>query len=533
MKTNILKYATILMAIIVTACSTDITADKRKIVVPTENGKLMKIYFDVNLTTFKGEGTTRSADWTWKNGDVVYIQYCNKGSRVYGHATYVDESKNWTPSYANNLQDTEEDTCEVYFFDGGSIDGNSSSVKFNKTNAIYADKKGIYRIKDNEIHISAILKPFTSRVRFVSKNNSVNSITIEGLKFYTAYDYKNNQLIDSIRPIHGVVTSGTTLPYYCVLANADSILTISNDEDGDDTQFVKSFKYEDYKKPDVLKVGESGYITIPTKKYYPGWDDRTTEQEFEVKGVKFKMKLVKGGTFKMGSNIKDDKDETPVHDVTLSDYWMGETEVTQALWLAVMDNKPETDGNGKKWGEDVETSWGTTIKTGKGPNYPAYYINYDDCKIFMEKLNNKLGTSFRLPTEAEWEFAAKGGRKCIGYHDFLYTMYAGSDSIGKVAWYYGNSNDGTTMHEVKGRNPNELGLFDMSGNVYEWCADWYGEYHDSNQIDPTGPNEGDKRVSRGGCFTAADYKCTCTNRSKEDPLAKDYFLGVRLALDAK
>jgi len=206
-----------------------------------------------------------------------------------------------------------------------------------------------------------------------------------------------------------------------------------------------------------------------------------------VEGVSFNMIKVKGGTFLMGSDDSEsDSDERPIHNVTLDDYYIGETEVTQELWEAVM---------------------GTNPSYFKGSNKPVEMVSWNDCQEFIKKLNQLTGINFRLPTEAEWEYAARGGNKSQGY------KYAGSNTIDEVAWYSDNAYDvgessrdyGT--HPVDTKSPNELGIYDMSGNVYEWCSDWYREYSSSSQSNPTGPTSGSYRLFRGGCWY--DYAQCC------------------------
>ena len=231
-------------------------------------------------------------------------------------------------------------------------------------------------------------------------------------------------------------------------------------------------------------------------------------QTYTVNGVSFKMMPVEGGTFMMGSNNGED-DEMPVHEVTLSSFSIGETEVTQALWFAVMGANP-TSSN----------SWSTTC--GLGDNYPAYYISWDICQSFITKLNQLTGASFRLPTEAEWEYAARGGNKSQGY------IFSGSNTIGDVAWYRSNSDN--TTHEVATKAPNELGIYDMSGSVWEWCQDWYGSYSSGNQTNPTGPASGSYRVVRGGSWSHYAAGCRVSNRPYSNPTHTLDNLGLRLAL---
>ena len=231
---------------------------------------------------------------------------------------------------------------------------------------------------------------------------------------------------------------------------------------------------------------------------------------FEINGVTFTMIPVKGGTFPMGATSEQQNsydDEKPVHSVTLSDYYIGETEVTQALWQAVMGNNPSSF---------------------KGDSNPVEQVSYNDCITFIEKLNTLLanqlpaGKKFRLPTEAEWEYAARGGNQSKGY------QYSGSNTLGDVACYGSNSSGKT--HPVKQKQPNELGIYDMSGNVFEWCNDWYGSYSLSAQTNPTGPSSGSGRVLRGGSWYDYAQYCRVAFRRSYYPDNSNSFCGLRLAL---
>lgn len=230
-----------------------------------------------------------------------------------------------------------------------------------------------------------------------------------------------------------------------------------------------------------------------------------SNQTFTVKGVSFKMVYVEGGTFTMGATPEQENPRDvakPAHQVTLTnDYYIGETEVTQALWKAVMGSNP---------------SWF------KGKNRPVEDVTWNDCKEFISKLNSLTGKNFRLPTEAEWEYAARGGINSRSY------KYSGSNTLGDVAWHTDNS--GSTTHDVGMKSPNELGLYDMSGNVGEWCADWYGGYSSSSLTNPIGPNSGSYRVFRGGCWGNFAGPCDSSFRNGYDPDFRKYNLGFRLAL---
>lgn len=216
--------------------------------------------------------------------------------------------------------------------------------------------------------------------------------------------------------------------------------------------------------------------------------DSKQDLEFNVNGVKFIMKYVEGGSFMMGVFDNDDKAydrEKPSHKVHLDSYYIGETQVTQALWQAVMGNNP--------------SYW-------IGDKLPVETVSWDDCQKFIKKLNVITGKNFALPTEAQWEFAARGGNKSRGF------LYSGSNNINDVAWYDDNSRRQT--HQVATKMANELGLYDMTGNVWEWCNDWFDENYYSNlpQVDPKGPSSGDGRVLRGGCWHNIASGCRVSYR---------------------
>ena len=220
-----------------------------------------------------------------------------------------------------------------------------------------------------------------------------------------------------------------------------------------------------------------------------------------VNGVQYCMIKVEGGTFTMGATSEQGSDasdnEKPTHQVTLSTYYIGRTEVTQALWEAVMGSNPSRF---------------------KGKKLPVENVSYDDCKQFIEKLNVMTGQDFRLPTEAEWEFAARGGNQSHGY------KYSGSNYLDDVAWFRENS--GSETNTVATKRPNELGIYDMSGNVPEWCRDSYAKYTSSPQTNPRG-GSGSSRVCRGGSWCSGARYCRVSFRG----IAADYCSpGLRLVL---
>ena len=222
-------------------------------------------------------------------------------------------------------------------------------------------------------------------------------------------------------------------------------------------------------------------------------------------GISIDMVRVEAGTFTMGATPEMKNpwdDEKPTHQVTLTnDYYIGKYEVTQALWKAVMGKNPS------KY---------------KGDNLPVENVSWDDCQEFISKLNSITGKTFRLPTEAEWEYASRGGKKSRGY------QYSGSNNISDVAWY--DSNSGNKTHTVGSKQANELGIYDMSGNVLERCQDWYGNYSSSSQTNPTGANSGSHRVERGGSWDIIDWGCRSSYRYSSVPDFCGSNLGLRLVL---
>ena len=223
-----------------------------------------------------------------------------------------------------------------------------------------------------------------------------------------------------------------------------------------------------------------------------------------VNGVSFKMVYVKGGSFQMGSNdVNADDNEKPLHSVILSDYCIGETEVTQELWEAVMGSNPSYF---------------------KNPKNPVESVSWNDCQLFIQKLNQLTGMNFSFPTEAEWEYAARGGNMQKTY------VYSGSDDIEEIAWYARNAI--SSAHQVATKKANSLSLYDMSGNVWEWCSDWYdkGYYSSSPSVNPVGPTTGSNRVLRGGSWINYVEGCGVAYRYFNNQNRRSENFGLRLVL---
>ncbi|GHU57772.1 hypothetical protein FACS189411_12060 [Bacteroidia bacterium] len=231
------------------------------------------------------------------------------------------------------------------------------------------------------------------------------------------------------------------------------------------------------------------------------------ENSSGIKGSEaaIEMVYVQGGTFSMGCSGEQGSDcyddEKPLHSVTVSSFNIGKYEVTQAQWKQIMGSNPSYF---------------------KGDNLPVESVSWADVQEFISKLNAATGKRYRLPTEAEWEYAARGGNRSQGY------KYSGSNNLNNVAWYGGNSSSKT--HPVGAKSPNELGVYDMSGNVWEWCSDWYGNYNSSSQTNPTGPSTGSRRVLRGGGWDYGAEYCRVSDRGSNAPGNRYDDFGFRLVL---
>jgi len=298
---------------------------------------------------------------------------------------------------------------------------------------------------------------------------------------------------------------------------AGASIVLNGKQYGTSPQTIKNLLIGDYS----ISLTKDGYTTINkkvsvsegqsilineklTEKAVTTTETKTTTGR--TSAIEPEMVFVKGGTFRMGATSEQGynvyNDEKPAHSVTLSDYYIGKYEVTQAQWEAVMGNNPS---NFKR-----------------DPNRPVEQVSWNDVQEYITKLNQLTGKTYRLPTEAEWEYAARGGSSSRGY------KYSGSNTLSDVAWYDDNSNDET--HPVGTKNPNELGIYDMSGNVYEWCSDWYGAYSSNSQTNPQGPSEGSGRVGRGGGWDGGAGLCRVSIRYGERADDRSSVLGFRLVL---
>ena len=344
----------------------------------------------------------------------------------------------------------------------------------------------------------------TSAVYHVTVNLSSKKVTVGNVfnrTFYQVKAFDNGVAFTFSQSEEPSLKSNTSDWFFCIkpdkigFYNPTSIL-FGNTNAVNSSAFTQSYNSL------VAAVKNGGQSSQPVAQQP---SSGTSNRTFTANGVSFTMVYVAGGTFTMGATAEQgseaNSDEKPAHRVTLSSYHIGQTEVTQELWQAVMGNNPSDF---------------------KGSKRPVEEVSWNDCQDFIRKLNSITGQRFRLPTEAEWEFAARGGNSSRGY------KYAGSNTLSNVAWHWDNS--GAKIHDVATKSPNELGIYDMSGNVWEWCNDWYGSYNSGSQTNPQGPSSGSSRVHRGGCWISNARYCRVAYRDFSTPDTRIYYLGLRLAL---
>lgn len=498
-KTFVGSMAITLLAFITFSCDGEESLNNPLPEEETRRAYVADMKFEGSQPVFSGqaEGTRAYTD-VWTDGARLYLQFYNGNTRVDGLAVYDAATDSWTVNYYGTIAKGQESTCEVYYFENpGTV--TYESVTLTPETAVFADKTGKYLYDNGTVTLSAQLTAQTGRLRW--KGTASQDFTFTGLTCHTKYDILTNTLSTQAMDITQTVSSDGYSPYVYGLFTDEAKLIVESDSD-DEVAFSKTFDVS------VLANGKSGFINVPTMESRNGWALVTPEttKSFTVNGVTFTMERVKKGTFTMGATGEQTgayDDEKPAHSVTLTkSYYMGTYEVTQALYQAVMGNNPSSyTGNMK----------------------PVTDVSWNDCQTFITKLNSLTGMTFRLPSEAEWEFAARGGNETKGY------LYSGSNTIGDVA-YYGKSSGGPT--DVGEYNPNELGIYDMSGNVWEWCQDWYSDsyYSSSPSTDPTGPTSGSSRVRRGGSWNRSAANCRVAYRGNDAPSNTNSYSGFRLAL---
>lgn len=490
MKSNVRLFLATLGAMLFVAASctkNSIETPETELVQKTCTMKLVGSLSDFDTTDTKADGD----ESTWADGSIIYLRMDSDAGTTFGEATYDLASNLWTVNYYGALNEERSTKCIATFVED-KIEYNGSMVTVDEKSAIFEDTKGTYIYTNGELVVTANLKPKTGRVRFSGKANSV--VKVYGVTHYTHYNIDTDTYSTSAEPVKLTVGADGYTPYIYGYFTDAAEPTFKVWVDAAEA-------YTKYCSSNIFQAGQSGKLTIPTAEAHNGWIEGL---HFNVNGARFKMVAVEGGTFVMG--VEDSTNEyLRAHNVTLTGYCIAETEMTYLLWSKI--ESPDNDPNNPNVPYPGNSSMSWSIANSK-----------------VSSLNKITSANFDLPTEAQWEFAAKGGNKSKGY------VYSGSDNIDEVAWYKGNSS--SKVHDVKQKMPNELGIYDMTGNVGEWTKDYHAQYPTTNQTDPyVDSTNSSQVVSRGGEFTETNAYCKNTTRFYIVNNSSRYYTGIRLALN--
>ena len=407
----------------------------------------------------EGYETTRSVSYQWEDGSKLYLQLYNGDSRINGQAVYSAKEDRWTMEYFGSIAIDQKSRCEVYYFE--NVESESvTEIMLSPNSAVYVDSLATYYSQGGDLYLHTTLNPCTGRMRVAGQEG--RSFALYGLSYYASYKLDENRFTFSNPVIDKqIIGPNGYSPYiYAYLADTDNRQLVV--ETDDNSEFRREVS------DNFLKAGLSGVIDMPTTQAHNGWKMYSTIEEYKVGNVSFNMIKVNAGTFVMEYDLSN----VPSKETTIEkNYLLGETEVTQELWQAVMGTNPSKN---------------------QGLQHPVEWVSWQECLTFLDIISTLTGVQFRMPTQSEWQYAAKGGMKSQGY------IYSGSNKVGDVAWYKGNS--GNQTHDVKTKQPNELGFYDMSGNVFEFC-----KYVDNDLPDP--PEKNIIKHCFGGSCDVAENRC--------------------------
>lgn len=442
-----------------------------------------------SLVNFDDPATRADANaTTWADGSVIYLRMASPLGYTTGEAVYNAKKDVWTISYYGSLYEGVSNTCTALYLED-KVSYENSLFTLDEGTVIYEDLEGSYIYEEGDLVVTANLKPKTGRIRFTGTAGSV--LKVYGVTHYDTYDIGTDIYTVTTEPFKLTVGSDGYTPYfYGYFTNAD--------EPNVKVWIDAKEAYTRFCSKDIFNAGQSGKMTIPTETSHNGWVDGLY---FNYNGAICKMIAIEGGAFIMGDPSSSDSYYT-AHNVTLTGYCIAETEMTRFLWDRISNPESNTSN--------------PTIP------YTSSYLRRSSVTSKLNELNKIEEVAFDLPTEAQWEFAAKGGVKSQGF------LYPGSNNLSDVAWYTSNSN--AEKHPVKQKLPNELGIYDMAGNVSEFVKDYYARYPSSSQVDPYVTGTG-YMVYRGGYYSSSETSCTCFYRRYADYSSELSYVGVRLALN--
>ena len=487
MKRLFYRFAYLLPLCLLSACAQDLPALREE----AAGMHRCELQLDGRVTGFSA-ATKADGDFAFSNSNRLYLRMVAGERVVLGEATYDEDSGVWTLTYSGMLDGAAEGSAAAVLF-GKTYSVAANRVYLDYRTPIFEDPDARFAVSEAGISLTAELRPKTGRLSFVHDMEEGRWFRrIAGLSFYDSFDlaaFSFSEKDAATQDGFSFPSDGTDDEYFYGF--------FSTPDDPYILFLEGSSCYIKYFLPSVLAPGQSGYVARRDDifwnydYYYSTWLGGFNGST----STSLSMRYVPAGTFSMGND--SDREASPAHAVTLSHYYIGESEVTKEMWYNVM-GEPSSYANNPE---------------------PVYYRSYDEIQRFIEALNRKTGHHFRLPTEAEWEFAARGGIFTRG------CKYSGSNNLDQVA--------NRSSNVVKTKESNELDLYDMSGNLAELCNDWYAPYSAGAVSDPTGPENGEFRVVRGGYRYDSEDRFTVwarTNTAVYGGESSDR-IGFRLAMD--
>lgn len=490
---NRLKYLAFLLPFCVLAACARIGQSA-----PEADGEYRcELHLDGGVTGFAA-ATRAEGEFRFSDRNRLYLRMSAGERVVLGEAVYREETGTWTLTYSGSLGGATQGTAEAVLL-GRTDNEVGHRVYFNYAVPVYEDRAASFTVDASGITLSADLRPKTGRISFIHDCESGSGRwfhRLAGLAFYDSFDLADFSfgIKESVRQ------DGFWFDRQDDVDDEYLYAFFTTPEDPYILCYDSWSVFVKHCLPEMLAPGQSGYVDHWDVDR-DGWDiywgqDCWLDGIRGSSSVDLRMRYVPAGSFLMGD--ASETDAGPAHPVTLSHYYIGESEVTKAMWYNVM-------GEPSDWANNPA---------------PVNYRSYDEIQTFLTELNRKTGRRFRLPTEAEWEFAARGGIFTRGYE------YSGSNMLDQVAR---RQND----YAVGTLDANELGLYDMSGDVAELCGDWYGPYPEGPVVDPAGPASGDARVVRGGYRYDGEERFTVWARARTSDYGGESCdqVGFRLVMD--